>query len=124
MSRLVIAQARLFDPSSMTVGREQDVFIEGDRIARVTPSSSGGSSGVVLMVEQGFPAPAALRAATLEAATLLGLADELGSIERGKLADLVGVAGDPSTDIRALRSNRFVIKDGIVATAPSSRPQL
>ena len=56
----------------------------------------------------------ALRAATIEPARMLGADDELGSIGVGKLADLIGVAGDPSLDISALRDIRLVIKGGEV----------
>jgi imidazolonepropionase-like amidohydrolase len=43
---------------------------------------------------------------------MLGADDELGSIGVGKLADLIGVAGDPSLDISGLRDIRLVIKGG------------
>lgn len=53
-----------------------------------------------LMVQAGFPAVEALRAATLNAAEFLGRLDELGSVEAGKSADLVLLDGDPLVDIR------------------------
>lgn len=56
----------------------------------------------------------ALRSATIEPARMLGVDDELGSIVVGKFADLIGVAGDPSRDISALRDIRLVIKGGVV----------
>ena len=71
------------------------------------------------LVEGGMPPSAALRAATATAAELCGVQDTLGSIEPGKLADLVGLPRDPLRDIRAGRELDFVMKDGaIVRPAP------
>ncbi len=67
-----------------------------------------------LMVEAGMPPAQALQSATRNAAELLGRWDELGSLEAGKLADLVAVAGDPLTDIGLMRRVGFVMKDGVV----------
>jgi imidazolonepropionase-like amidohydrolase len=66
------------------------------------------------MVAVGIPPLAAVKSATIEAARLLGMEDELGSIEVGKLADMIAVRGDPLTDIGLLKSVTFVMKDGIV----------
>ena len=51
------------------------------------------------MVEAGMPGLEAIRSATLSAATLIGMEQKLGSIEAGKLADMVAVPGDPEQDI-------------------------
>ncbi len=67
----------------------------------------------------------ALRSATIEPATLLGVADRLGSIEKGKLADLLLTDHDPTQDITALRTIRFVMKDGqIYRNELSLKPQM
>jgi imidazolonepropionase-like amidohydrolase len=70
-----------------------------------------------LMVKHGMPASAAIQAATMNAATLLGVEKEVGSLELGKAADVIAVAGDPITDITTLKSVRFVMKDGRVFKA-------
>ncbi len=68
-----------------------------------------------LMVEQGPMTPmAALRSATADAAALLGQSDNLGTIEVGKYADMIAVAGDPYRDITLLEHVSTVIKDGRV----------
>lgn len=58
----------------------------------------------------------ALRAATVNAAELLGATSDLGSIEKGKLADFVIVNGDPLADIKSVRKLTTVIKNGQVYT--------
>ncbi len=65
-------------------------------------------------VEAGMTPLQALRSATIAPATMLGVADELGSIAPGKLADLVAVEADPTQDISALRTIRLVVKGGEV----------
>ncbi len=70
-----------------------------------------------LMVKHGMSASAAIQAATMNAATLLGVEKEVGSLEPGKAADVIAVAGDPITDITTLKSVRFVMKDGRVFKA-------
>lgn len=67
-----------------------------------------------LMVDNGLTPAAALRAGTQSAATLLGLADRIGTIESGKLADIVAVPGNPLDDIHATEHVSFVMKDGAI----------
>ena len=66
-----------------------------------------------LYAKAGIPAPEVLQMATLGAARAAGQGDRLGSIAPGKLADLILVDGDPSTDPGALRNLRLVVKDGV-----------
>lgn len=68
----------------------------------------------VLMAEAGMKNADILRAATMDAATLLRLNDRIGSIEVGKLADIVAVEGNPLEDIRTMLKVVFVMKDGRV----------
>lgn len=67
-----------------------------------------------VFVRAGLPPAAALRAATLNAARALGVEDDLGTLEAGKLADLVVLQDDPLDDIRNTRDPRLVIKGGHV----------
>jgi len=64
------------------------------------------------MVRFGMTPAQALRAATSAAAELMSWQDRVGSLERGKFADLVAVAGDPLTDITELERVKFVMKGG------------
>jgi imidazolonepropionase-like amidohydrolase len=66
------------------------------------------------MVEGGMPALEAIKAATMVPARFMEVANRLGSVEAGKLADLVAVDGDPLTDIGVLEHVRFVMKEGKV----------
>lgn len=64
------------------------------------------------MVKFGMTPVQAIRAATSEAAQLMGWQDRVGSVEAGKFADLVAVAGDPMADITELERVKFVMKGG------------
>lgn len=66
------------------------------------------------LVKFGMTPPQAIRAATSEAAQLMGWQDRIGSVEPGKFADLVAVAGDPIADITELERVKFVMKGGQV----------
>jgi imidazolonepropionase-like amidohydrolase len=67
-----------------------------------------------LMVAHGMTPTEAIKAATLNAADLLGLSREIGSIEPGKAADIIAVAGDPVADVRLLKDVKFVMAQGKV----------
>jgi imidazolonepropionase-like amidohydrolase len=66
------------------------------------------------MVEAGMPAMEALRSATYNAADLLDQLDQLGTLEPGKLADVVAVPRNPLDDITAMHDVSFVMKEGKV----------
>ena len=65
-----------------------------------------------LMVEAGMPPAKAIQAATINAATMLGIDDKLGTLEAGKFADIVAVKGNPLRDITTLENVQFVMKGG------------
>jgi imidazolonepropionase-like amidohydrolase len=86
------------------------------------PIAFGTDAGVVahgsnadefrLLVELGMSPQAAIESATREAAGLLGREHEPGTVEVGKIADLVAVPGDPLEDVTALQRVGFVMKEG------------
>ncbi|MDX2148188.1 MAG: amidohydrolase family protein [Planctomycetota bacterium] len=67
-----------------------------------------------LLVQCGMTPEQCVIAATRNAAGLLGLADEIGTLEPGKLADLIGVDGDPLRDVGVFGNVRFVMRGGVV----------
>jgi imidazolonepropionase-like amidohydrolase len=79
---------------------------------RINPATEFG-----WMVKYGMTPEQALRAATVVAAELLGWGDRLGSVEPGKLADIVAVPGDPLADVTRLEHVAFVMKGGVIYPA-------
>jgi len=69
---------------------------------------------LLAMVHAGLPNAVVLKAATINGARALGVADRLGSIEVGKLADLYVARGNPLDDIKTARNVQFVMKSGVV----------
>ncbi len=88
--------------------------------AGVDPTGNGGAlfgygdqRNYELLLEGGFSPEVAVQVLTLNGAKVLGRDDELGSVEAGKLADLVVLEGDPASDPTAIRQVRLVFKDGV-----------
>ena len=73
----------------------------------------GDQREVELLVDAGFRPEEAIRIATLNGATYLGLADRIGTIAPGKNADLMVVKGDPSKTIADIENVEIVFKDGV-----------
>ena len=110
-------------PKAAAIGPQiQDTFARalkaGVKIAfgtdqGVAPHGDNGKE-FVYMVEAGMTPMAAIKSATAEASKLVSLEKELGTVEAGKLADLVAVPGDPIADINVMTRVSFVMKAGVV----------
>ena len=70
------------------------------------------------MVKFGMTPAQAIRAATVTASELVGMRDSLGTVEAGKLADIVAVPGDPLGDVSVMERVDFVMKGGVVYRRP------
>jgi len=98
----------------------QFVAAGGLLLAGPDPTGNGGvipgfgdQRGIELLVEAGFTPVEAIKIATLNGATYLGLADRIGSIAAGKNADLFIVKGNPATNINDVENVIVVFKDGV-----------
>lgn len=111
----------LVRPKAATIGAKiQDTFAAAYKAG--VKIAFGTDAGVyehgnnwrefVYMTEVGMPAMEAIQSATIEGARLLGVADELGSIKVGKIADIIAVPGDPLQDIQMMGQVNFVMKAG------------
>ena len=90
--------------AKMAFGTDSGVYPHGDNAKQFGK-----------MVEWGMKPLDAIQAATVNAADLLGWSDKIGALETGHYADLIGVSGDPASDVRVLESVKFVMKGGTVA---------
>jgi imidazolonepropionase-like amidohydrolase len=70
------------------------------------------------LVTAGLTPQQAIQTATTNAADLLGMADQVGSIQAGKFADIVAVPGDPYADMTAMQKVNFVMKGGKIYRQP------
>ena len=81
------------------------------------PRMTRGQASLLLYeayAESGLTPMQIIHAATRDAAELLGMQDRIGTLEVGKLADIIAVPGDPTKDVRALEHARFVMRAGAV----------
>jgi len=97
----------------------QTVKILHDRGVFIVPGTDTGGSftyhrELELLQQAGFTRPEILTRATYDMAKYLGQDQELGSIEKGKLADFFLVPGDPTKDFKAIKTISMVVKDGTV----------
>lgn len=93
-----------------------ELYRQGVRIVPGTDAMAGFAlhRELELYERAGIPAPEVLRIATLGAAEVAGRDHILGSIEPGKLADLILVDGDPSVHVADIRNVDLVLKDGVL----------
>ena len=87
--------------TKMAFGTDAGVYPHGDNARQFAK-----------MVEWGMKPIDAIQAATIKAADLIGWPDKVGAIETGHYADIIAVAGDPTSDVRTLESVKFVMKGG------------
>jgi imidazolonepropionase-like amidohydrolase len=110
----IAAKARAASAAMTAMFREaarQGVNVAFGTDAGVEPHG-GNAREFSLMVDDGLPPAAALRAATSSAAALLGVTADCGTLEAGKRADVVAVPGDPIADIHATEKVFFVMQQG------------
>jgi imidazolonepropionase-like amidohydrolase len=89
--------------AKMAFGTDAGVYPHGDNAKQF-----------FYMVKFGMTPAQAIRAATSNAADLIGRAKDVGTLETGKYADLIAVNSDPLQDVRALENVGFVMKGGVV----------
>ena len=127
---IVISAASRAKDASSAAGRKQRYdqlvqrvmksgvkFSAGSDMCWFYPGKTRGEASTEIFVNlraAGMPAPDVIRAITTNAAEMLGWQDRIGSIEPGKFADLIAVAGDPVVDISELQRVEFVMKNGEV----------
>jgi imidazolonepropionase-like amidohydrolase len=90
-------------------------FAAGSDMCWFYPGKTRGQASATMfshLHDAGMPPLDILRAVTANAAQMIGWQDRIGSVEPGKFADLVAVAGDPLADITEIERVRFVMKDG------------
>ena len=81
------------------------------------PGLTRGQASLLLYeayAEAGMTPMQIIHAATRDAADLLGLKNRIGTLEAGKLADIIAVSGDPTSDVKALERAKFVMKGGSI----------
>lgn len=82
--------------------------------AAVYPHGLNAHEFAVYVEQFGMTPLAAIQAGTVNAADLMGWTDKVGSLEKGKWADIIAVKGDPLHDINVLQHVSFVMKSGVV----------
>jgi imidazolonepropionase-like amidohydrolase len=120
LERANAAAQRVRDRQSRAIALGVPVAVGTD--ATVIPHGLGARE-IAAMGELGMTPLQALQAATTRAAAMLGWADRVGSLEPGKLADLVAVQGDPLADPTALERVALVVKGGVVASLKTAAEQ-
>lgn len=110
-------QAKTVPPRLQKILKYGVKFAAGSDMWFDYPDKTRGQATALMfgaMHDAGMQPADILRAATVNAAELLGWQDRVGTIEPGKFADLIAVAGDPLADITELERVHFVMKGGAV----------
>jgi imidazolonepropionase-like amidohydrolase len=115
----MVAKAKLVMPAArQNVAR---AFREGVKVAFGTDAAvyphGLNAREFAVMVKLGLTPLAAIQAATVNAADLLGWSDRIGTLEPGKYADLIAVDGDPLKNVATLEDVKVVLKGGEVVKA-------
>jgi imidazolonepropionase-like amidohydrolase len=119
---LLVRNAHVIDGTDAPARDGVDILVRAGRIVAIDRGLAAADVPVLdvagasvlpgLLVQGGFTPREAILATTRTPARTLGLDAEIGSVEIGKRADLVVVAGDPLADVAALRNVRWTIRDG------------
>ena len=116
--RPAASAAKAEEVSKVVKESHRRAFANGVKVAFGTDSGVGphGTNALefTYMTQVGMNPTRALRTATVDAATLLGRADRIGTIEPGKDADIIAIAGNPIEDVKRLERVDFVMKGGRV----------
>ncbi|MGC1434298.1 MAG: amidohydrolase family protein [Terriglobales bacterium] len=99
---------------NISIARELGVKIANGFDPASAEEHGKNAREIIAMTKLGLSPPEAIRAATANAADLMGWQDKMGSIETGKYADIIAVSGDPIGDIGELEHVKFVMKGGVI----------
>jgi imidazolonepropionase-like amidohydrolase len=99
---------------NIPIARELGVKIANGFDPSDAESHGHNADEIIAMTKLGLTPMEAIRAATTTAAELMGWQNKVGSVEAGKIADIIAVGGDPLTDITELERVKFVMKGGVV----------
>jgi imidazolonepropionase-like amidohydrolase len=136
----VFFEPHKIDPQAPQGRKRRDAFLPGIRQSFQTAMSLGvkiaagfdastpegqgkNASELVALTKRGMPPLEAIRAATVNAAELIGWQDRVGAIEVGQFTDSTAVDGDPLADITVLQQVKFVMKGGTIKDVPGVRTE-
>lgn len=112
-------QQKMTDVGAALTANHQHAIAAGVKVAlgtdaAVYPHGLNAHELDIYVSKYGMTPLAAIQSATLNAADLMGWTDRVGSLEKGKWADLIAVDGDPLGDVKLLQHIPFVMKSGVV----------
>jgi len=99
---------------NIPIARELGVKIANGFDPASAEEQGKNAQEIIAMTKLGLPPIEAIRAATANAADLMGWQDKVGSIQVGNYADVIAVSGDPLADVTELERVKFVMKGGVV----------